>query len=589
MTEESKPSSASEGLLIDPVNGDTAKDGAYRVLARKYRPTTFEDLVGQETVVRTLTNAIVSGRLAQAYMLTGVRGTGKTTTARLIARALNCIGPDGIGGPTASPCGQCEHCRAIAGDRHVDVLEMDAASRTGVDDIRELLDGVRYRPTSARNKIYIIDEVHMLSTQAFNALLKTLEEPPEHVKFIFATTEIRKVPVTVLSRCQRFDLRRITADQLRALFASIAEKEGADVSAEALALIARAADGSARDGLSILDQAISQASHGDGRAKVDETAVRDMLGLADRVQVFDLLDSVLRGDTKGALTLLANQYASGADPLVVLQDLLELTHWLTRIKIAPDGANDALVAEAERTRGTEMATALSMPVLSRTWQMLLKGLSEARTAPMPLQAVEMTLVRLAYAADLPTPEHAVKSLQEGTPSRGAAPSAASRPHPAPATSSGPAATAAQRQPVPEPQPESLPEPVLDPVPGSAAAESPAPTLSSLADVVALCEAHREAMLAGHLKRGVHLVRFEDGRIEFRPKEGTPQDVAGKLGDFLRTVTGTRWVVSVSNAEGEPTLHEQEVAAAAADPFVKSILDAFPGASVERVTSADNNG
>ncbi|MDG2242314.1 MAG: DNA polymerase III subunit gamma/tau [Rhodospirillaceae bacterium] len=555
---------------------------AYQVLARKYRPATFDELVGQETVVRTLTNAIASGRLAQAYMLTGVRGTGKTTTARLIARALNCIGEDGTGGPTASPCGVCEHCRSIAEDRHVDVLEMDAASRTGVDDIRELLDGVRYRPTSARTKIYIIDEIHMLSNQAFNALLKTLEEPPEHVKFIFATTEIRKVPVTVLSRCQRFDLRRISAEHLSGLFKEVADKEGATIADDALVLISRAADGSARDGLSILDQAISQSSAGDDAPSVDEAQVRDMLGLADRVQVFDLLDAVMRGNVKSGLDLLANQYASGADPLVVLQDLLELAHWLTRLKVAPDGADDALVAEAERTRGKDMAATLSMPVLTRTWQILLKGLGEARTAPMPLQAVEMTLVRLAYSADLPTPEEAVKAIesQGGAATTSPCP-ASSSPNKVPAvhatasvTPSGSAAAVSAT--LPDPPPETLP------VVTAKAPQTQTPALESLTDVVALCEAQRQATLAGQLTHTVHLVRFETGRIEIRPKEGTPQEVAGKLGAFLKEETGERWVVSISNEPGEATLHEQEIAKASADPFVKSILESFPGSTIERV-------
>ena len=573
MTDEPQPSGDVGQVSLLPDDGAAR---AYQVLARKYRPTTFDDLVGQEAVVRTLTNAIASGRLAQAYMLTGVRGTGKTTTARLIARALNCVGSDGTGGPTETPCGRCEHCMAIAEDRHVDVLEMDAASRTGVDDIRELLDGVRYRPTSARTKIYIIDEVHMLSAQAFNALLKTLEEPPEHVKFIFATTEIRKVPVTVLSRCQRFDLRRIGSTQLAQLFRDVAAKEGADISDQALALIARAADGSARDGLSILDQAISQSASGDGVSRIEEEHVKEMLGLADRVQVFDLLDAVLHGQVQNGLELLNQQYASGADPIVILQDLLELTHWLTRLKLAPGGADDATVAEAERTRGKAMAEALSMPVLTRTWQMLLKGLHEARTAPMPLQAVEMTLVRLAYAADLPTPEDALKALQQDKPA--AALPQRSSPSPAPARGGNgtQAVASAQTDSVPQGVPEqsSLIEASLDQIP------SP----QSLSDIVALCEAHKEVLLAGQLMHGVHLVHFEQGRIEIRPKESTPQDVAGKLSAFLGTKTGDRWVVSISNADGEPTLHEQKVAAAASDPFIKTILDSFPGAVVERVRS-----
>ncbi len=592
---------SSGGLDLSAPNAPVKSKPAYQVLARKYRPTTFGDLVGQDTVVRTLTNAIASGRLAQAYMLTGVRGTGKTTAARLIARALNCIGPDGTGGPTASPCGVCEHCRSIAEDRHVDVLEMDAASRTGVDDIRELLEGVRYRPTSARTKIYIIDEVHMLSNQAFNALLKTLEEPPEHVKFIFATTEIRKVPVTVLSRCQRFDLRRISAEHLSGLFKSIAEKEGAQVAPEALALIARAADGSARDGLSILDQAISQSASGDGPPVVDEAQVRDMLGLADRIQVFDLLDAVLRGDVKTGLDLLANQYASGADPIVVLQDLLELTHWLTRLKVAPDGADEALVAEAERTRGKDMASALSMPVITRTWQMLLKGLGEARTAPMPLQAAEMTLVRLAYTADLPTPDDAIKALETqggaaaksapDSTSSNATPSGASHGQASPVGSGmssqnggGPTASKASTAAAVSVAPEA----VLENAPQATEDEDAKPKLESLSDVVALCEANRQAKLAGQLIHTVHLVRFEQGRIEIRPKEGTPQDVAGKLGAFLKAQTGERWVVSISNDAGEPTLHEQTIATASEDPFVKSILDSFPGAVIERVRPVEED-
>jgi DNA polymerase-3 subunit gamma/tau len=543
-------------------------DGAYQVLARKYRPSTFGALIGQDALVRTLTNAITSGRLAQGYMLTGVRGVGKTTTARLIARALNCIGPDGKGGPTPNPCGVCAHCTAIAEDRHVDVLEMDAASRTGIDDIRELLEGVRYRPVSARYKIYIIDEVHMLSDKAFNALLKTLEEPPEHVKFIFATTEIRKVPVTVLSRCQRFDLRRIDSEKLASLFRDIGKREGAEVEDAALALVARAADGSARDGLSILDQAISQAAQEGGPVKVTERAVRDMLGLADRVLVFDLLEAVLKGDVARALTLLGNQYSAGASPVVVIQDLLELVHWMTRLKVAPDGADDAALAEAERTKGVAMAQALTMPVLTRAWQMLLKGLSEVRLAPMPLQAAEMVMVRIAYAAELPPPADAIKALE----TRGAA--APARPAAPPAPSRGPTAaysnqsTAVQTQPQPQ------------------AIAAPAPTAlvapQSFAEVVALFETKREVIVATHLKRNVHLVRFEAGLIEFNPERTAPKDLAGQVGKLLTEWTGSRWVVSVVGTAGDPTLHEQELTEAKADPLVQSILAAFPGATIEAV-------
>ncbi len=379
----------------------------YRVLVRKYRPSTFDELIGHEAMVKTLSNALEAGRLAHAFVLTGTRGIGKTTTARIIARGLNCTGPDGNGGPTVSPCGVCPNCVAIAEDRHQDVLEMDAASRTGVDDIRELIDGVRYLPVAARFKIYIIDEVHMLSKNAFNALLKTLEEPPEHVKFIFATTEIRKIPVTVLSRCQRFDLKRVDGDTLAAYFATIAEKEQAEIEEDALALIARAAEGSVRDGLSLLDQAIA---HGDGM--VTALQVRDMLGLADRTRILDLLGLLMEGNIKDALALLREQYDSGADPVVIIQDLLELTHWLTSLKVTPEAANNIAMAGGEITRGEEMAKKLSMPVLARTWQMLLKGLDEVSHAPMPLAAAEMVLVRLAYVSELPTPNDLARQIAE---------------------------------------------------------------------------------------------------------------------------------------------------------------------------------
>ncbi|MGA8400673.1 MAG: DNA polymerase III subunit gamma/tau, partial [Stellaceae bacterium] len=382
----------------------------YRVLARKYRPQTFAELIGQEAMVRTLANAIASGRVAHAFILTGVRGVGKTTTARIIARALNCVGLDGAGVPTVSPCGQCEHCLGIAEDRHVDVIEMDAASRTGIDDIRELTDGMRYRPVSARFKVYIIDEVHMLSKNAFNALLKTLEEPPPDVKFVFATTEIQKVPVTVLSRCQRFSLRRVPVEQLIAHYAAIAQAEGIEIAPGALGLIARAADGSVRDGLSLLDQAIALAS-----GPVDEAMVRDMLGIADRGLIFDLFETVLKGDAAGALDQMEALYQGGADPLSVIQDLLDLAHFVTRLKLVPDaGAGDPMEA-GDRERAKPLAQRLAMPVLARAWQMLLKGIEEVQTAPSAKQAVEMVLVRLAYVADLPAPAELVKSIAGGEP------------------------------------------------------------------------------------------------------------------------------------------------------------------------------
>ena len=377
----------------------------YRVLARKYRPETFADLVGQDAMVRTLKNAFEADRIAQAFIMTGIRGTGKTTTARIIAKGMNCIGPDGNGGPTTNPCGECEHCKAIMEGRHVDVLEMDAASRTGVGDIREIIDSVRYRAASARYKIYIIDEVHMLSTSAFNALLKTLEEPPEHVKFIFATTEIRKVPVTVLSRCQRFDLRRIEPEVMIDLLKKIAGAENAQISEDALALITRAAEGSARDATSLLDQAIS---HGAGETTADQ--VRAMLGLADRGRVLDLMDMILRGDAAGALTELSAQYAEGADPMAVLRDLAEISHWVSVVKITPDAAEDPTISPDERARGSDMAANLPMRVLSRMWQMLLKSMEEVAAAPNAMMAAEMAVIRLTHVADLPSPEELVRKL-----------------------------------------------------------------------------------------------------------------------------------------------------------------------------------
>ncbi len=555
---------------------ETPESTAYRVLARKYRPTDFSGLIGQEALVRTLTNAIAGGRIAHAFMLTGVRGIGKTTTARIIARALNCIGADGKGGPTIEPCGACEHCTAIAEDRHVDVIEMDAASHNGVDEIRDLTDGVRYRPVSARFKIYILDEVHMLSKPAFNALLKTLEEPPEHVKFIFATTEIRKVPVTVLSRCQRFDLRRVSVDRLSEHFRAIARQESVSVDDEAVATIARAADGSVRDGLSLLDQAMAL-----GGDAVTGTQVRDMLGLADRTQVFDLFDAVMTGEVGAALDRFTTMYRDGADPLVVVQDLLDLTYWLTRVSIAPEIAESPGVPEAERERGRKMAESLPMPALGRAWQILLKGLGEVQMAPAPLQAAEMLLVRLAYAAELPSPADLVRELHEG--------GAESKPavaKPAPAKPTGgngstQAAVAVQSQPEPEAEPAPVEEPRAD------ISNLPAP--QSFAELVALVEQRREAGLITHLRHNIHLVHFEPGRLEFRPGAHAPRDLANKLGALLGEWTGRRWVVSISSDDGEPTLAEQateverqEMEEAALHPLVQAAQKAFPGAEITRV-------
>ncbi len=568
--------------------------------------------MGQEALVRTLTNAFQSGRIAQAYMLSGVRGIGKTTTARIIARALNCIGADGLGGMTVTPCGVCEHCVAIAQDRHLDVIEMDAASRTGVEGMRELLDGVRYRPTSARCKVYIIDEVHMLSTHSFNALLKTLEEPPEHVKFVFATTEIRKVPITVLSRCQRFDLRRVDAAMLATHLGWVAEREGITIAADALHLIARAADGSVRDGLSLLDQAIAHA--GD---QLDALTVRQMLGLADRTITFDLLEAALAGNAGETLALLGRQYHAGADPATTIEDLLELTHWLTRIRVAPDLADAPGLPEAERIRGRQMAGQLGVGALARAWQLLLKGLGETRMAPSPIQAAEMVLIRLAYTARLPTPAEALTQLERdgggGTVGGGGGgDSASSRPlgsRPAiGATPSLEAATPAPRTPSSHDLragrgPSTAV--ALQPVSGTAAPAAapaskpalvPASTpdeprrLQSFADVVALAGEQRELLLQGHLRGSVRLVKFESGHIALALEPHAPADLPQRLSRFLNNMTQRTWMVTLSSEGGEPSLHQQAQAADAAlrqqvlrHPTIAAVMTAFPGAAIVSIT------
>jgi DNA polymerase-3 subunit gamma/tau len=586
---------------------DSLHSGGYRVLARKYRPRGFDELIGQEALVRTLSNAISSGRIAHAFVLTGVRGVGKTTTARIIARALNCVGPDGTGGPTIAPCGICDHCRSIAEDRHVDVIEMDAASRTGIDDIRELIEGVRYKPVSARYKVYIIDEVHMLSRQAFNGLLKTLEEPPDHVIFVFATTEIRKVPVTVLSRCQRFDLRRVERELLAKHFRMVAEKEGVQVEDAALEIIARAADGSVRDGLSLLDQAIALSAD-----TVTAMQIRDMLGLADRTAVFDLFDSLMSGDIAGALDRLQAMYRNGADPIIVLEDLLELTHWLTRVKIAPALAQEPGVPEEERVMGARMSQALTMPMLTRCWQMLLKGLGEVQMAPSPLSAAEMVLVRLTHAADMPPPSELIRTLKDGATNTSPAPGPQANPTPArepvAMLPAAPVASVPPPEPVmePEPYPEEPPPadedsyddigpaPDFDPdamAGGMPAAVAPvmSQTLRRFEDVVALFEQRREGILTAHLKQDVHLVRFAPGHIEFRQGQYAPKDLANRMNRLLSEWTGDRWVVSISDEPGAPTIAEQRAAEEAArlaeanrNPLVNAVKEAFPGAKVVRV-------
>jgi DNA polymerase III subunit gamma/tau len=553
----------------------------YRVLARKYRPQNFTGLIGQEALVRTLRNAFASGRIAHAFMLTGVRGVGKTTTARIIARALNCIGPDGNRSkPTVDPCGQCEPCRAIAESRFVDVQEMDAASRTGIGDIREIIEGTRYGPAGARYKIYIIDEVHMLSNSAFNGLLKTLEEPPPRVKFIFATTEIRKVPVTVLSRCQRFDLRRIDTDVLIGHLTGIARTEGIEVEPAALALIARAAEGSVRDALSLLDQAIAHQPGEDKRA-IDAATVRTMLGLADRARIFDLFEKLVAGDIAGALAEFRSLYADGADPITVMQDLLETTHFLTRVKVAPGAEGFFDGGSAEAARAAALAAKLGVPALTRCWQMLLKGVVEVRDAANPCPAAEMALVRLAYAADLPSTELLVRRLRE--------------PESAPAAVS---ASAPRREETPIPHSPVTRNVSAVAVPASAApppAAAPAKTanpveeIGALDDVVRIARARGERILATTLETNVHLVSLEPGRIVFRPNASAPKNLARDLSQRLQEWTGRRWMVSVLEEGGAPTIAESRTAeerarkdAAAQEPFVRAVLDAFPGAEIVSV-------
>ena len=580
----------------------------YRVLARKYRPASFKDLIGQEALVRTLSNALATGRLHHAFVLTGVRGVGKTTTARIIARALNCIGPDGSGGPTPEPCGVCENCTAIAEDRHVDVIEMDAASRTGVDDIRDLIDGVRYRPVSARKKVYIVDEVHMLSRNAFNALLKTLEEPPEHVIFIFATTEIRKVPVTVLSRCQRFDLRRVEQAVLVTHFRGICEQEGVGAEDEALAMIARAADGSVRDGLSLLDQAIALSG-----ATVETEAVKRMLGLADRARIYDLFAATMAGKTPEALAILRDLYDGGADPLVVLQDLLELTHRITRLQLVPEQAGEGL-PETERVRGRELADKLDVATLGRTWQLLLKGVEETQRAPAPLQAAEMVLIRLAYAADLPNPADLVRQLREsgtasgGMSDRAASPPASGAPQAnttqtsttqaaaqipssdggARAIGNGGGAQSAAQLAVETTAPQT--EMQVQPQPQAPTAVADKPQPESFEAVVALLGRLKEVRLVHALRSDVRPVRCQFGQLEFNPGPNAPSDLAGRLSKMLEEATGHRWMVSVSSEPGEATLAEREAQAerdayarAQAHPLVQAAFETFPGAKLRRVT------
>jgi DNA polymerase-3 subunit gamma/tau len=512
----------------------------YRVLARKYRPTSFDDLIGQEVLVRTLSNAIAQGRVAHAFLLTGIRGIGKTTTARIIARALNCEQ-----GPTINPCGVCSQCVGIAEDRNVDVIEMDAASRTGVDAMRDLIESVRYMPNAARYKIYIIDEVHMLSTSAFNALLKTLEEPPPHVKFIFATTELHKIPVTILSRCQRFDLKRITTEMLAGHLKNICGKESVAAEDAALTLIATAAEGSVRDALSLLDQAIARSNN------ITLADVRDMLGAADNTATFALLESLLSGQVSDALAQLRVMYSGGSDPLMITQEAMELTHLITRIKINPEAANDVTLSENDRTKALEFAAKLSMPVLARLWQMLLKGLSEIKGAPSGISALEMLLIRIAYAADVPTPAELIRST--------------------------PAETSASPQ-------QSVPAATVKQAPVLVAAAKVA--VNNYKELVDLFSEKREALLHIVLHEQASLVSFEPGKIALNISPPPARDFITKVTDNLKKWTGDDWQLLLSSDAGEPTLKAQELAyteklkeEAASQPLVASVLDQFPGAKI----------
>ena len=576
---------------------DQTGSSAYRVLARKYRPRDFSALIGQEPMVRTITNAFATGRIAQAWMLTGVRGVGKTTTARILARALN-YKTDAVDRPSVDLSVPGIHCEAIMEGRHVDVVEMDAASHTGIDDIREIIEQVRYAPVSARYKVYIIDEVHMLSTQAFNGLLKTLEEPPAHVKFIFATTEIRKVPITVLSRCQRFDLRRIDAALIKQDLARIGALEGVEAQDEALAMIARAAEGSMRDAQSIFDQAIAHSG-----TQVTAAAVGDMLGLADRARIIDLFETLMSGDVAAALSGFRAQYDAGADPVTVLAELAEFNHLVTRMRFVPAAADDPALSQGERERGLAFSNALSVRVLSRTWQMLLKGISEVQSAGRPVAAAEMVLIRIAHAASLPTLDEALKSLEEGGSTVPGAPPA--RQNGGPASPGGPSVSAVGFTAMPQggggaapamrlvaSRPESDAAPVFEAPPAPQEQEQSV-RIASLADIAALADANRDMTLKVLVRRCVRPVKIEPGVIEVTLTGEAPRTLLNDISNRLQDWTGRRWVVSLSNGKGGPTLAEldeerRETAMldARSEPAVAAILSRFPGARVIDVRIPD---
>jgi DNA polymerase III subunit gamma/tau len=576
---------------------DTSNPAAsYRVLARKYRPSTFADLIGQDAMVRTVSNAFETGRIPQAWILTGVRGVGKTTTARILARALNYELPDGsITAPTIEMPVLGVHCQPIMESRHLDVIEMDAASHNSVDDVRQINEAIRYAPVSARYKVYILDEVHMLSGAAFNALLKTLEEPPPHAKFVFATTEIRKVPITVLSRCQRFDLRRVDAELLVKHLQGIAEKEAITAEPAALAMIARASEGSVRDALSLFDQAIAHAA---GPVRAED--VRQMLGLADRARVIDLFEALMRADLARALAEVRDQYDTGADPAMVLGDLAEFTHFVTRVKIVPALADDVSLTETERTRGRAFAAKLSMRVLARTWQMLLKGMEEVAAAGRPLAAAEMVLVRIAYAADLPTPDEVIRALGENAHGNGATPAPSGQPAlrvEMPARAEAPRADGPRggtRAALAAVAPAEMR--ANEPVTRAEEIGAPVRGLASFEDLVALAAERRDLTIKSALERDVRLVRFEDGRLEISLETSASKTLTGELSKRLADWTGRRWMVIVSAEPGVPSLYAQAQMrktdlkdGVRADPLVQAVLARFPGAEIVDVRPPSGAG
>ena len=589
-TDVAPPSGDDAPSLGLDLGAPASAPAAYRVLARKYRPSSFEDLIGQEPMVRTLSNAFELNRIHQAYLLTGVRGVGKTTTARILARAFNYEVPAKNGHPavTRPTIDMPElgvHCQAIIDSRHIDVIEMDAASHTGVDDVREIIENARFRPVMARTKVYIIDEVHMLSKNAFNALLKTLEEPPEHVKFLFATTEIEKVPVTVRSRCQRFDLRRIEPEVLVNHLAGICAKESVPIDRDALALIARAAEGSVRDALSLLDQSIA---HGAGaNATITAETLRHMLGVADRARIIDLFEFVMKGDVASALTLLKDQYDQGADPAHVLTALAEFVHMVTRLKIMPATPMDATMSPEEFSRGQQFAQTLTLQSLTRAWQLLTKGLLDLRDSARPLAAADMVLVRLAYAADLPTPDDVIRKLTSGTL---AAPASAPR---GPAPGGGGASASASGGANAMRAVASSPAPNHAPMASAQAAPQPRVELRNLQDIATLAQVNRDIQLKIAVERDIRLVRFEQGSLEFSLTPGASPTLAQQLMRRLQEWTGIRWMVAISREEGAPTLREVQDAQEAermtgvrAIPLVRSVLDHFPGAEIVAVRSPE---